>query len=265
MPKVRVGDLEMYYVEAGAGEPLVLIMGFAGDHLAWGFQIPAFAEGYRVIAFDNRGVGQTEAPDIPSTIPMMAEDTVGLMAALGVPRAHLLGVSMGGMIAQELALRHPARVRSLQLHGTFARPDGFTRARLAAWREVREKLSREAALRLTFLSLFAPATYNERPEFVEMLLQNGLANPYPQTLVGWNRQREAIEAHDTLDRLGKIAHPTLVTVGEEDTLAPPRFARELAARIPGAELITVPGVGHVHFWERPDLFNRLCLDFLTKH
>jgi pimeloyl-ACP methyl ester carboxylesterase len=103
MPRVRVADIEMFHVEAGTGDPLVLVMGYTGDHLAWGFQMPVFAEHYRVIAFDNRGAGQTDQPDHPYTTRQMAADTVGLMDALGVERAHVLGVSMGGMIAQEIA------------------------------------------------------------------------------------------------------------------------------------------------------------------
>jgi pimeloyl-ACP methyl ester carboxylesterase len=264
MPTVRVGDIDMYYVEAGAGEPLVLVMGFSGDHSAWGLQFRALAERCRVIAFDNRGVGQTDAPDRPYTTRMMADDTVGLMDALGVERAHVVGVSMGGMIAQELALNHPTRLRSLHLGCTFARPDGYARARADVWREIRTRLSPEAALRAIFLWLFAPATYNERPEFVEQLLQSALANPYPQSLTGFLRQRDAIATHDALDRLDAIRAPTLVTVGEEDILVPPRFSRELATRIPGAELKVLSGVGHVYFWERPDAFNGLCLDFLAK-
>jgi pimeloyl-ACP methyl ester carboxylesterase len=264
MPKIRVGDIEVYYVEAGAGEPLVLVMGFGGDHLAWGFQLRTFAERYRVIAFDNRGAGQTDAPDAPYTIPMMAEDTRGLMDALGVDRAHVLGVSMGGMIAQELALRHPDRVRSLHLGCTLARPDRYGHACGAAWREARTHLTPEAALRLVALWLFAPATYNERPEFVEQLLRNALANPYPQSLTGFLRQQDAIGLHDTLDRLDTIRCPTLVSVAEDDVLVPPRFSRELAARIPGAELRVIEGAGHVYFWERPETFNALCLDFLAR-
>src|SRR5919198_3064989 len=228
MPKVRVGDIEMQYVQIGTGEPLVLIMGFGGDHLAWGFQIPAFAEHYRVIAFDNRGAGETDAPDIPYTTRRMAEDTAGLMDALGIARAHVLGVSMGGMIAQELALAHPDRVRSLHLACTMARPDGYARSLIAAWRDVRTTLSREGALRTIALWLFAPGTYNERPDFVEMLLQNALAHPHPQTVTGFLRQSEAIETHDTLARLAGIRCPTLVSVACEDILVPPRFSRELA-------------------------------------
>jgi pimeloyl-ACP methyl ester carboxylesterase len=255
----------MYYVEAGAGEPLVLIMGFGGDHLAWGLQLQAFAATHRVIAFDNRGVGQTDSPDVPYTTGLMAEDTRGLMDRLGIERAHVLGVSMGGMIAQELALAHPHRVRSLQLHNTLARTDPYTRACATAWVEVREALPPEAALRAIALWLFAPATYNERPELVETIIQSALANPYPQTVTGWRRQREAVAAHDALARLGAIRCPTLVTAAEDDILIRPRASGALAEAIAGAEFVTIPRAGHVPFWEQADAFNRLCLEFLARH
>ncbi len=264
MPKVRVGDIEIFYEEAGRGPALLLIMGFGGDHLAWGYQFRVFAEHRRVIAFDNRGVGQTDAPDIPYTTAMMADDAAGLLDALGVDTADVIGVSMGGMIAQELALRHPGRVRSLHLGCTLARPDAYLRALVAAWRTLRTALSREDMLRAVALWLFAPVTYEERPEFVEMVIQTALANPFPQTLTGFLRQGEAILGHDTLDRLPAIRCPTLVSVAEDDILVPPRFSRLLAARIPGARLQVVPAAGHVYFWERPETFNRLCLEFLDR-
>jgi pimeloyl-ACP methyl ester carboxylesterase len=265
MPRVRAGGIEMFYVEEGAGEPLVLIMGFGGDHLAWRLQTPVFATRYRVLAFDNRGAGQTDQPDAPYTIPGMAADTVGLMDALGIGRAHVLGVSMGGMIAQELALGFPARVASVQLHCTLARPDRYVRALLDVWRTVRTTLDFADALRAIELWLFAPATFNERPEFVEAVHETALANPHPQSRTGFLRQAEAIAAHDTLDRLAAIRCPTLVTAGEEDILVPVRFAREIAERIPGAAFRLVPGVGHAYFWERPEAFNDLCLGFLATH
>src|SRR5438093_1193668 len=132
MPRVRVGDIEMYYQDVGEGDPLLLIMGFGGDHLAWAFQMADFSKRHRVIAFDNRGVGQTDAPDHAYTTRMMAGDALGLMNALGIDRAHVLGVSMGGMIAQELALASPERVRSLHLACTFGRPRASTER---SWRE----------------------------------------------------------------------------------------------------------------------------------
>ncbi len=263
MPKVRAGDISLYYVEAGHGEPLVLVMGLGADHLAWGFQFQVFAERYRVIAFDNRGAGQSDAPDRPYTTRMMADDTVGLMDALGIDRPHVLGVSLGGMIAQEIALNHPARVRSLQLHCTLARPDNYVRAQLANGRVQRRKLTHEEVLRAGYPWLFAPGTYNERPEFVEMILQNALANPYPMSRIGFERQCDAVETHDTLDRVTAIRCPTLVSVADQDILVPPRFSRILAERIPRAEFRLVEGAGHGYFWERPDTFNAICLDFLS--
>lgn len=265
MPRVTVGDISMYYVEAGAGEPVLLIMGFGGDHLAWGLQMPALAERYRTVAFDNRGVGQSSTPDLPYTTAMMADDAAGLLDTLGIESAHVVSVSMGGMIAQELALRHPGRVRTLQLHATYARGDRYMTALSDVWRAVRTTLGREEWMRTVALWLFAPVTYNERPHIVELLVQNSLNNPHPQSLTGFLRQGDAVRTHDALDRLGDIRCPTLVTVAEHDILVPPRFAREIAARMPHAEFHMMADAGHGYMWERPDEFNRLSLDFLAKH
>ena len=265
LPKVRVRDIELFYMEAGAGDPLVLVMGFGGDHLAWGLQIPAFAAQYRVIAFDNRGVGQTDAPDLPYTTALMADDTVGLLDALGIARAHVCGVSMGGMIAQEIALRHPERVRTLQLHATMARPDAYMHALSETWGRLRPRMEREEWLRTLALWLFAPLTFAERAEFVELVLQNALANPYPQSLVGFRRQGEAVRAHDTLERLDRLRCPTLVSVADQDILVPPRFSHTIASRVPGAELKTIADAGHAYMWENPDAFNAMCLEFLARH
>jgi pimeloyl-ACP methyl ester carboxylesterase len=254
----------MYYVEAGTGSPLLLIMGFGGDHTAWAFQMATLAGRHRVIAFDNRGVGQTDSPDHPYTTRMMAADSLGLMDALGIDRAHVIGVSMGGMIAQELALKSPDRVRSLHLGCTFARPDPYMLALNAAWRDMRIGLGREATLRTLGLWLFAPSTYAERPELVEALLQNALTNPHPQSVTGFLRQGEAVAAHDTCDRLSAIRCPTLVSVAEDDILVPPRFSREIAVRIRGAELRVIPTAGHGYFLEQPDAFNALSLDFIAR-
>jgi pimeloyl-ACP methyl ester carboxylesterase len=265
MPKVTVNGIELHYVETGRGDPLLMIMGFGGDHLAWTFQVPALGASYRVLTFDNRGAGQSSVPDEPYSTRMMAQDAVGLLDALGVERAHVLGVSMGGMIAQEVALQHPRRVRSLQLHCTYARPDRYMLALMDTWRAVRAKATAEEWLRTVALWLFSPRTYAERPEFVEMVIQTGLANPHPFTLTGFLRQGDAVRGHDALDRLPALACPTLVSVAEDDILVPPRFARSVAAAVPRAELRVIEAAGHAYFWERADLFNTMCLDFLANH
>ena len=123
MPRVRVNGVELHYVEVGGGDPVLMIMGFGGDHLAWGFQVPALSARYRVIAFDNRGAGQSSVPDVPYSTRMMADDAVGLLDALGIERAHVIGVSMGGMIAQEVALGHP-RSRALAAAALHLRAAG---------------------------------------------------------------------------------------------------------------------------------------------
>ena len=265
MPKVNVNGVELNYVETGSGDPLLLIMGFGGDHQAWAFQMPVLSERYRVIAFDNRGAGQSSVPDLPYTTRMMADDAVGLLDALGVERAHVLGVSMGGMIAQEIALNHPHRVRSLQLHCTYARPDRYMLALMQAWRAIRAQATVEEWLRTVSLWLFSPRTFQTRPELVDAVVQMGLANPYPFSMTGFVRQGDAVRGHDALERLPAVACPTLVSVGTDDILIPPRFAREIAAAIPGAELRTIDDAAHVYFWERADVFNAMCVDFLTRH
>jgi 3-oxoadipate enol-lactonase len=265
MPTVRANGIDVHYVEAGAGDPLLMIMGFGGDHQAWAFQVPALSSHHRVITFDNRGAGQSSVPDVPYSTRMMADDAVGLLDALGIERAHVLGVSMGGMIAQEVALNHPRRVRSLQLHCTYARPDRYMLALMDAWRNVRSKATPEEWLRTVALWLFAPSTFAERPDFIEAVIQTGLANPHPFSLTGFLRQGDAVRGHDTVTRLPALGCPTLVSVAAHDILVPPRFAHEVAAAIPKAEFRLIDDAGHAYFWERAEVFNAMCGDFLARH
>ena len=267
MPSVTANRVRLFYEEAGAAAapPLVLIMGWGGDHTAWALQVPALAAEHRVIALDNRGAGQSAVPDGPYTIPGMAEDVVGLMDALGVGRAHIVGASMGGMIAQELALRHPGRVRTLQLHCTAPIIDAYGRFLIDTLLAVKARGDREENVRAVMPWILCRKTMTERPDFIRFWIDRALTYPYPIGYEGLSRQADAIRSHDTLGRLGEISVPTLITTGSEDILVPPSSSRELHARIPGSELHVIGDAGHLHFIEQAEAFNEACVRFLQKH
>jgi 3-oxoadipate enol-lactonase len=195
----------------------------------------------------------------------MAGDVVAVLDHLGIAAAHVVGLSLGGMIAQELVLAHAARVLSLQLHSTAGRADPYLRHLLATWRNVRAQLGREMVQQSMALWLFGRRSFAERPEVIDLLMRQATTYPYAPTEVGFARQGEAVTTHDAVDRLPAIACPTLITAGEDDCLLPPRFARELAEHIPGAELHVIRAAGHMWCWEKPAEFNALALDFIAKH
>ena len=267
MPHAQVNGVRLFYQETGAPDapPLVLIMGWGGDHTAWALQAPAFAAEHRVIALDNRGAGQSDVPEAPYTIPGMAVDVVGLMDALEIRRAHICGASMGGMIAQELALRHPDRVRTLGLHCTTAGVDAYGGFLIDTLLAVKARGDHEENVRAAMPWILCRKTMVERPEFIRFWIERALAYPYPIGLEGLSRQADAIRGHDTAARLGEIRVPTLITTGTEDILVPPVSSRDLHARIPGSELATIEDAGHLHFIEQASLFNGTCLEFLQKH
>lgn len=267
MPKAAVNGITLFYQEAGppAAPALVLLMGWGGDHTAWAFQVPAFSAEFRVVAPDNRGAGQSDAPDEPYTVAGMAEDTLALLDRLGIGRAHICGASMGGMIAQEMALRHPERLLTLQLHCTLACPDAYGALVLESLLRIKGRGDREEFARATLPWILSRKTVAEQPDFVRLLIERAVSHPYPTGLVGLTRQAGAVGSHDTLDRLAAIRVPTLITVGAEDILVPPAFSRELHARIPGSELVLFPEAGHLHFMEEFQAFNEVCLTFLRKH
>jgi len=240
-------------------------MGWGGDHTAWAFQVPAFAAEFDVIALDNRGAGQSGAPDTRYTIGGMADDVAGLMDQLGVRSAHICGASMGGMIAQEVALRHPDRVITLQLHCTTAAVDGYSRLVIDNFLRVKARGDVEEFTHCTLPWLLSRKTFAERPDFVETWILRALEYPFSTSLTGLSRQGEAIRGHDTRDRLAGIRVPTLITTGTEDILVPPSASEDLHALIPGSELARIPDAGHMHFIEQATAFNEVCLNFLRKH
>jgi len=272
MATARINGIDLYYEEHGdsAADPVLLIMGFTMNAGAWIAQIPALAERYHVIAFDNRGAGRTSQPDGPYTTRQMADDAAGLLDHLGIASAHVVGASMGGMIAQEFAVNYPERVRSLVLACTTPggpRSAGY-QAMMDAGGEALEAESLEALmtperLQESMLLAFTPEYMaSPGPAFQQMAVTT---LQFPQTLEGMKGQLMGIRAHDTFDRLSRITAPTLVMAGTEDTLVDAANSPLLAERIPNAELHMFPGLRHGFNVEKPDEVNASILEFLAKH
>jgi len=271
----KVDTVELYYEEHGRGEPLLLIMGLAADSMAWMFQVPEFSKHYRTIVFDNRGVGRSSKPAGPYTISRMADDTAGLLDVLGIPRAHVVGVSMGGMIAQELVLRHPRLVRGLVLACTYPEPDAeIERQRQFSVQELGGQISAGGDIQIdlkafdpmAFFQQLLPLAFNQ--EFIEKELPKIMplfagALQYGFSMEAILGQVAAVMSHKATDRLQHITAPTLVITGDADRLVPPANSEILAKHIPGARLVKVPGGSHGFNFETPDVFNREVLDFLA--
>ena len=265
---VDTNSQQIYYEMYSEGEPLILVMGIGGDSTMWSsFQVPAFSTKYQVIVLDNRDAGRSSKATAPYTIADMADDVAGLMDDLGIERAHVLGISMGGMIAQEFALQHPARLNKLILTGTGAATGQAKFDPIMSWNFVKQHDNEGLAFAAQqFIWLFS-TEFLRNHQAVDQTLALFASNPNPFTPEAYARQAEAYLKHNALDRLKYVKAPTLVISGEQDRLAPPWIARELADAIPGAKFHLVEGNGasHALILERPDDFNQIAMNFLGKN
>jgi len=253
----------LYYEEHGEGEPLLGVMGLATDTLGWALQVPSFSERHRTVIFDNRDVGQSSAASGPYEVTDMAQDALDLADALGLESFHLVGVSMGGAIAQEMALAAPGRVRTLTLTVTFARAGAWGRELSKVWSaRVREMPHERHVDELLLLNLSEELF--EDPAKVEFARSLMLQNPNPQDPEAFARQLDASSRHDTLDRLPSLSMPVHVIGGERDILVPIWKSEEIAAAIPGAKLRVIPAAPHGLSLERAEEFNGAVLGFIRE-
>jgi pimeloyl-ACP methyl ester carboxylesterase len=252
--RLEAGDVKLWVERSGQGPDVLLIAGLADPAEGWQLQLERLADRYRLIAFDNRGSGRTSMSEEPLSATTMADDAAELLRALEIPSAHVVGFSMGSAIAQELALRHPQLVRSLVLVSTYARPDALFRSQLKFWRWLPVVApSQRAFFEAFFTWLYTPRAHEDGS--VDQLIQESLAFPHQQSVEAFQAQVDVCLAHDTTNRLWKIAAPTLVLSGELDTVLPSRFGAAVAAGIPNARFDIVPGAAHQFFQELPDEFN----------
>jgi 3-oxoadipate enol-lactonase len=258
---------ELYYEVHGDGQPLVLVMGIGYDSSLWKLQqVPALSKQFRVVILDNRDAGRSSKASQPYRIEDMADDVAGLLDGLEIPRAHLLGLSMGGMIGQEFAVRHPDRLDRLVLSGAGSAPAlaAFDPIRIWNWVKSHDG-SGEAFAAQQFVWLFSTSFLRNHAAVAQTLALLA-SNPNPVSPDAYARQATAYLQHDMLDRLSGIQAPTLVVGGEQDLLTPPWILHEVASAIPGAEFQMFRGDGASHLLplERPTEFNQLVANFLNE-
>ncbi len=262
MAFVEVNGARLHLHQQGTGDDILLLCGLGDDLAAWDAQTADFSVTHRVTVIDNRGVGQSSLPDGEFTVADLAADAAAVCDAVGIAGAHVMGFSMGGAIAQELALARPELVRSLVIVGSWCTSDRLFQELVKGAAYTAGTADDARAWLYAFLGLvYSPAVHEDGR--IDTFVEAALANPHPQETEAFQRTARAILHHDTADRLSGIAVPTLVVVGEEDMLCPPRHARAIAARIAGSRLVEVPEQAHQPFQEDPAGFNELVRAFLT--
>lgn len=264
MPTIKANGIEIDYVIEGDGpETIVMVNGLADEKESWGYQTPDFvAAGHRVLTFDNRGVGKSSMPAGPYDTGTFAADTKALVDALDVHHFHMIGLSMGGMIAQEFAIEHGEDLKSLTLSSTYAAPGPFCSRMFSMWADMAPRLGVPFVMRdVTLWAFTLPFFETREPELREF--EAAMAS-MEQPLDAYLAQLSSIQTHDASDRLDKITTPTLVIAGEEDILIPVALSRRLHEGIAGSEWLTTPG-GHASVWEHPEPFNQAVLAFIERH
>ncbi|MBI2164790.1 MAG: alpha/beta fold hydrolase [Chloroflexi bacterium] len=250
MPILNVARICLCYERQGRGHPLLFISGLGADHALWTPVVALLKDRYRCITFDNRGIGQSSRPRSGYTATQLARDTAGLLRRLGIPQAHVLGMSMGGLVAQTMALQWPETVASLVLVGSFARADARLMHVLNSRKVMQRQMARYDYFHALAAWMFGPDAL-ARPGFADAFARRAAENPYPQALHAFDQLVDGIGQFDSRPLLKNVRKPTLVMVGEQDILTPPYLSQELARRVRGARLEVLPGLGHFCAVEDP--------------
>ncbi len=269
MPVVDAGGVQISYERSGAGPPLLAIMGMSGTFSHWGERfLERLRADFEVIVYDHRGVGESSRLEGELSIELLARDAAALLEALGVEEAHVLGISMGGMIAQELSLAHPQRVRTLTLGCTYCGGEGSSLTSPAVLQRLAEAMSsgdRALAVRTAWEVNVAPAFWGspEGERAFEVFREIGMRRAVPVPVI--LAQMQACAAHDTSARLGRLQMPTLVVHGTADEIIPAANAPLIHRLIPGSRLEMLDGAGHLFFWEQPERSAELVCEHTAVH
>jgi 3-oxoadipate enol-lactonase len=258
MPIANINGANLYFEEHGQGQPLVMIQGFAGNQFAWFFQVMAFEKHFRVITFDARGIGRSSVSKVPYTVPVMVDDVLGLMDYLKIDRAHILGLSLGGLVAQVIAIEHPERIMKLILVSTL--PGTNLEYISEGVRGVGRKVFNMDVVQA--MDYFIKIAFN-KPLYrylIKLLSRPRLLTAYSD----YFKQMQTVGEYNTVDRLHLIQSPTLVITGSNDRLVSPHCSEIIAGKIPRARLVMVKGGSHAFFLEMRSRLNREVLNFLLE-
>lgn len=264
--KCKTNRLTISYEECGSGEPLVLLMGLGAPGSKWAPHMEAYEKHFHVYAPDNRGAGQSDKPVAYAyTIEEMAKDVIGFMDAAEIEKAHVNGISMGGAIAQYLAIYYPERVKSLILTNTFPYCNVSFRRAIEILREANGHLDPITSGRLTQWMIYAQPFMEEHEDFMLAGEAADLSAPYPMPSYAFKAQCNTILNFDEYQNLGRISAPTLVVAGDKDLFVPEYLTMEMVNAIPGAQLYMAKNGGHVQHWEQLEKYNQITLEFLLQN
>lgn len=266
MPKVEANGIQIYYEQHGAGEPLILIPYLSADNACYAFQVADYAKHFTCITLDLRGTGESDKPDGDMSIELYADDVAALIQALGMPQAHVYGLSLGAAIGMRLAAKHPDRVKSLSLHSGWPKSDEYLKTVVEGWQASAKGFNSvaEMAIRCIFPFCFTPEMYATRFDHIQGLAGFARSRP-PMSVDAFMKQSNAVMAHDAEAELGKITAPTQISFGDRDQVTSLRFADQLKNEIRDSELVVFEDCAHAALYEKTEEFNEKTLEFLKRH
>jgi len=266
MPTVQANGIDINYEVQGEGEPMVLIPYLAAEQACYAFQVAEYAKYFACYSVDPRGAGLSSKPAGEYTTELLADDIAAFMRAVGVGRAHVFGLSLGGAIGLWLAAKYPEQVKSLSLHSTWDKSDPFLQAVVQGWRTMAQGLDSvtDMIIQGIFPWCFTPELYAARPEYIDALAEFVRGRPMPP-VDAFMRQSAAVLAHDATGVLGSIQAPTLITYGQHDQVTSTRFAAPLTEGIANTEVIVFEDCSHAPIYENVEGFNEQTLEFLRRH
>ncbi len=266
MPSVQANGIEMYYEVQGEGEPMVLIPYLAADQACYAFQVAEYAKHFTCFSVDLRGAGLSGKPDGVYTTELFADDIAAFMAAAGIDRAHVFGLSLGAAAGMWLAAKHPELVRSLSLHSAWTASDPFLRAVVESWQITAQALASvpEMIIQGIFPWCFTPELYAAKPEYIDSLAEFVRSRP-AAPVDAFIQQSGAVLAHDATAVIGSIQAPTLITFGRHDQVTSTRFAGPLSEAIADSEVLVFEDCSHAPIYQNVEGFNEQTLAFLQRH